>query len=297
MTAIVHDSREQLSTRLLKAAAKNSYDPTVDIDWAAELSQDKAFMPYLRVSLYGTQLWDEMSEDQRRELSKQELASIAGTGLWFEMILIQMLTRWAYHQDPQAPHTQFALTEIGDETRHIIMFAKAISRLGAPTYRPPAPIHHLARVYKALAKGVTVFAPVLVAEEMTDRLQRSIMNDEDVEPLVRMVNRIHVVEESRHVRFARDEVARQMPRLGPLSTVVASTISALVSAFVAGSLINPDVYVQVGLDKRRAIREARNNPYNHETKRWMAEKIMAFLGEQGLLTWSARPIYKFAHLI
>lgn len=297
MTAIAHDAREELATRLLKSAAKNSYDPLVDIDWEAELSEGKSFMPYERVSLYGTKLWDEMSEDQRRELSKQELASIAGTGLWFEMILIQMLTRWAYHQDPQAPHTQFALTEIGDETRHIIMFAKAITRLGAPTYRPSAPIHHLARVYKALAKGVTVFAPVLVAEEMTDRLQRSIMNDEDVDPLVRMVNRIHVVEESRHVRFARDEVARQMPNLGPVGTLVTSTISALVSAFVAGSLINPEVYAQVGLDKRRAIREARNNPYNHQTKRWMAEKIMGFLDEQGLLTWSARPIYKFAHLI
>ena len=29
----------------------------------------------------------------------------------------------------------------------------------------------------------------------------------------------------------------------------------------------------------------------------MAEKIMAFLGEQGMLTWTARPIYKLVHLI
>ena len=126
-----------------------------------------------------------------------------------------MLARWAYHQDPQDPRTQYALTEIGDETRHILMFAKAIDRLGTPTYRPRRFVHQLARVYKATADGPALFAPVLVAEEITDRLQREMVNDESVHPLVRMVNRIHVVEEARHVRFAREEVARQMAEHRP----------------------------------------------------------------------------------
>ena len=60
-----------------------------------------------------------------------------------------------------------------------------------------------------------LFAPVLVAEEITDRLQRATMNDEAINPLVRMVNRIHVVEEARHVRFAREEVARLDAALRP----------------------------------------------------------------------------------
>src|SRR5262249_15351209 len=152
-------------------SSKNSYDPQLDIDWDAPVEDDNldvAFMPLERVSLYGTPLWERMSEQQRIELSRQELASVAGTGLWFEIALIHMLARWAYHQDPQDPRTQYALTEIGDETRHVIMFAKAISRMGVPTYRPRAAVHHLARLYKAVARGPALFAPVLVAEEITD---------------------------------------------------------------------------------------------------------------------------------
>ena len=164
----------------------------LDVDWDAPVVEGMAFMPLERVSLYGTDLWERMSEQQRIELSKQELASIAGTGLWFEIILVQMLARYAYHQDPQAAHTHYALTEIGDETRHIIMFAKAIERMGCPTYRPPRYVHELARIYKATARGPALFAPVLVAEEVTDRLQRVTMNDETINPLIRMVNRIHV---------------------------------------------------------------------------------------------------------
>jgi hypothetical protein len=222
---------------------------------------------------------------------------VASTGLWFELILIQLLSRWAYHQDPQDPRTQYALTEIGDETRHILMFAKSIARLGAPTYRPRKLVHQLARIYKATAVGPALFAPVLVAEEITDRLQREMVHDESVHPLVRMVNRIHVVEEARHVRFAREEVARQMSSIGPIAKVISNVASAIVAAFVASSMISPDVYKEVGLDPAEAVNAARQNPNFHETRRWMAAKIMAFLDEQGMVTWYSKPIYGLAHLI
>jgi hypothetical protein len=255
------------------------------------------FMPFERTSLYGTALWERMSEEQRVELSRQELASVAGTGLWFEIILVQMLARWAYHQDPQDPRTQYALTEIGDETRHVVMFAKAISRIGTPTYRPSNFVHQLARLYKATARGPALFAPVLVAEEITDRLQRETVNDETVHPLVRMVSRIHIVEEARHVRFAREEVERQMAKAGPIAKVISNLASAVVATFVAESLISPDVYRTVGLDVDEAVKAARENPNWHESRRWMAEKIMGFLADQGMLTWYTKPIYGLAHLV
>src|SRR4051794_27255791 len=129
--------REQVrrtAGRLLSSSSRNSYDPGLDIDWDAPVDLDMKFMPLERTSLYGTAVWERMSDEQRYELSRHELASVASTGLWFEIILIQMLARWAYHQDPQDPRTQYALAEIGDETRHVLMFAKAIARIGTPTY-------------------------------------------------------------------------------------------------------------------------------------------------------------------
>ena len=290
-------ARERTAMRLLGSSSKNSYDPELDIDWDADVDLDLAYMPMERVSLFGTDLWEQLSEAQRIELSKHEMASVASTGLWFEICLIHMLARYAYHQDPQADHTRYALTEIGDETRHVIMFSKAIERMGVPAYQPPRYVRQLARLYKATARGVTIFAPVLVAEEITDRLQRETMNDDGIHPLIRMVNRIHVVEEARHVRFAREEVARLMPLLGPVGRTVTNTVSAAVAAFVVTSLISPDVYVAVGLDPKEAARVARKNPYNHDTRRFLGEKIMKFLDEQGMVTWSSRPIYKLVHLI
>ena len=79
--------------------------------------------------------------------------------------------------------------------------------------------------------------------------------------------------------------------------VINNVSSAVVASFVASTLISKDVYRQVGLDPVEAARAARTNPHWHESRRWMAEKIMAFLDEQGMLTWYTRPIYAAAHLV
>jgi hypothetical protein len=290
-------ARVGTAQRLLGSSTKNSYDPQLDIDWDAPLPEGFAFMPFERVSLYGTPLWDELSPEQRIELSKHELASIVSIGLWTELILIQMLVRDAYHRDPRDPRTHYELTEIGDETRHVIMFAKALDRMGVPAYRPPRFVHHLARLYKATARGPMLFGPVLVTEEITDRLQRESMNDDGIHPLVRMVNRIHVVEEARHVRFAREELSREMPRLSPLARAHHRLVAAIVSALVTSVLIDPAVYESVGLDHAAARRVARANPHHRQTVRWMGEKIMRFLGENGMVTRVTRPIYRAANLL
>jgi P-aminobenzoate N-oxygenase AurF len=285
------------ATRLLGSSSKNSYDPGLDIDWDAPPIDGMAYLPFERASLYGTPMWEQMSHEQRIELTKQEVASIASTGLWFEIILIQMLTRYAYHRDARDPQTQYALTEIGDETRHVIMFAKTLEALDAPHYRPNKFLHHAARVYKATARGPMVFGPVLVAEEMTDRLQRTTMHDESIHPLIRMVNRIHVVEEARHVRFAREEITRTVPGLSRGKLAWNQLVTAVVAVAVAESLVSPDVYANAGLDAREARKQARENQHFAETKRWMAEKIMAFLQENGMVPRWSRPIYRLGKLI
>src|SRR6188472_2603917 len=77
--------------RLLRSSAKQSYDPDVDIDWDAPLVEGAWFMPPERLSLYGTSLWESMTDVQRVDLSRHETASIASVGLWFELILMQIM--------------------------------------------------------------------------------------------------------------------------------------------------------------------------------------------------------------
>lgn len=122
--------REATAERLLKSSARLSYDPDVDVHWAAPLNEDQFFIPERLVSLYGTPLWDTLTRAQRIELSRQELVNTVSVGIWFEIILMQMLLRASYRQDPTTRHVHYALTEVADECRHSTMFATLIERVG-----------------------------------------------------------------------------------------------------------------------------------------------------------------------
>ena len=289
--------RDRTAERLLDSSMRNSYDPDVDIDWDAPLVEGKGFMPEERVSLYGTVLWDRLSAEQRLELGKHEIGSITGVGLWTEIVLMQLLARYAADLDPRSPHTHYALTEIGDETRHSIMFGKAIARLGLPAYGPPRAVRAPAKVFGAVIGGPAMFASVLVVEEMTDRLQRSMLDDERIQPMIRMINRIHVVEEARHVRYAREELVRGLVSSSRSARELHRLVTAVVAHTVVNVLVHPAVYKAVGLDPREARAAALANPHHRESRRWMGEKIVAFLTEVGMIGGPSKRIWKNAHLL
>jgi hypothetical protein len=131
--------REDGARKLLTSSARHTLDPAIEIDWDAPLVDGCWGMLPERTSLYGTALWDRLDERERITLSEHEVASLLSVGLWFEVILMQMLTRYAYDVDLRESHAQYALTEVGDETRHSVMFARAVSTLGTPDYRPHGP--------------------------------------------------------------------------------------------------------------------------------------------------------------
>ena len=94
-------------------------------------------------TLYGTPLWDGLTEEQRVTLTIHEYCSISGVGIWFECLLMQLMLRDIYGDDPAQPHVQWALTEIADECRHSVMFARTAETFGAPSYQPPTSILRL----------------------------------------------------------------------------------------------------------------------------------------------------------
>ncbi|WP_203829713.1 AurF N-oxygenase family protein [Actinoplanes palleronii] len=298
MTTVTPPDRDRTATRLLRSSAEHSYDPAVEIDWDAPFVEGKYFVPAHRSSLYGTALWDRMTLDQRIELTKHEAASIAGLGVWFETILMQLLIRGYFKDDPTAAHAQYALTEIGDECRHSVMFGKMIARLDTPVYRPEGINQYLGTWIAHTATGPRMFAAILIAEEILDTLQREAMADETVQPLVRMVSRIHVVEEARHVRFAREELARQI-RLAGKSRLAFDRLVIARAAYLTGTrLIDPRVYQAVGIRPRDGLAAARANPHYRETMRWAGERIVGYLSELDLIGGgAAKALWKASGLL
>ncbi|HET6153680.1 MAG TPA: diiron oxygenase [Marmoricola sp.] len=288
MTATLPTPDTALVDRLLKSSARQSYDPDVDIDWDAPEVPGLWWMQPERMSLYGTDLWDRLSPEQRIELSKHEVASIASVGLWFEIVLMQLLLKDVYRSDPTSPRTHYALTEIADECRHSTMFGRAIGRFGVPTYGPREPLRTFGKLGPAVLRGASAYAGILIGEEPVDRWQRAAISDEQLQPLIRMVSRIHVVEEARHVTFARDELEKSVREMSRPERLWHQTMTAQIAYATMRSLVHPNVYASVGIDPMTGRRAALSNPHYRATIAWMGEKIVPYLDEQGMIPASGR---------
>ena len=289
--------RQELSSRLLGSAAKKSYDPVVDIDWAAPIPDSLYGLSPEWSTLYGTPLWDSLSEEQRVTLTTHEYCSISGMGIWFECLLMQLMLRDVYGEDPAQPHVQWALTEIADECRHSVMFARTAEKFGAPSYQPPASILRLGKAFVKRFDGAAAYAAILVAEEILDIFQRDLMKDERVQPLTRATSQIHVVEEARHMRFAREEIARRTPELSRWQLRWHRIGVASVAAIVAENLVQPEVYAAVGLDPAEAKAAARANDHYADKLRAASSGLVAFLREVGLIGGPSELLWKRARLI
>jgi hypothetical protein len=289
--------RERIADRLLRSTAARSYDPELDIDWSAPPEEGKIYLPEHRSTLYGTPLWDRLTPDQRRELGKHEAASVAGFGIWLECILMRLLAKQAYEENPVTRHVQYALAEMAEECRHSTMFARLIEWMGVPYYGPPRHVHALGRLLTTTARGPAMWGAILIGEEITDRYQREMVADDSVQPIVRMVNRIHILEEARHIGFARAELTRSAARLPLAERPFQRMVLGRVAYIVARHLISPEVYRSVGLDPAEARRVALANPAHHETIRYGSEKIVAFLREAGMIGPPATHLWRRAHMI
>lgn len=276
-------TRDEYAERLLKGSVKKSYAPVVDIDWDTPLDPDKFFLPPRLVSLYGTPLWHSMPREQQVELSRQELANTLSAGIWFENILNQALLRKMMHQDPTARATHYELTELGDETRHMVMFGRAIEHIGAKPVRPRLYQRVIINTLPFFFRGSVLWVAALIGEEIFDSLQRQMMDDSELQPFVQRVMRIHVTEEARHIQFARDGLRKRTPDMPWLTRVWVGNLNGVGGLFFRHLFSHPVQYRRAGLDGRAARRIARASAHRHAVQAAGFAPLAAFLEEVGLM--------------
>ncbi|MFC9786672.1 diiron oxygenase [Rhodococcus sp. NPDC127528] len=292
MPATTPTDREVVAARLLAGSIKRSYNPVVDLDWDAPLVEGRYFLPPTVLSLYGTPMWESMSEAQRIELSRQEAANILSVGTWFENILLQALLRDLLHRDPTSLQTRYTLTEMGDECRHMTMFGRAITAMGTKPFqlRP-----HQAMVANLLSKtfrGTMLWVAALIGEEIFDATQRRVQNDPQLQPMMSRVMRIHVTEEARHIRFAREGVRSRVARTHPIEKAWVGTVQGVGGLLLQRLFTNPAIYERAGLDVREARRQALANPHFRENQRRGFDGLAAFLQENGLMRAPSRAMWR-----
>ncbi|MGV9675802.1 AurF N-oxygenase family protein [Nocardia sp. NPDC003482] len=271
---------DAVTTMLAESAAALSMDIDA-IDWDRGFDPDLFFLPEHRASLYGTRLWDRLTREQRIALTRYQSASMYTVGAWVETVFGQTLLRRVYDVDPRSSQARHLYTEVAEECRHSTMFGRVIAAIGGSDYRPARWLRRLGKLPGVWAPPLLVLGLTLCVEEYFDALQREIELDPALQPLVRQISRVHVVEEARHLTFARAELTALLPN-SPVERVLLGFAYGPVLFVLTRSFVAPAVYADAGLDARAAAAIARGNPHWRDTQRWGYERAMRTLDRVGV---------------
>jgi P-aminobenzoate N-oxygenase AurF len=274
--------REKTADRLLRSSAERFYDPDVDIDWDAPWVPGKTWLPEHRVSLYGTKLWQRLTPEQRIELGKHELVSLLSFGIWAEGVLSSVLLRVVGRGPVTSRHSLYALTEVAEEARHSTMFARLIEKTGVAPYRQSRFSRVLDKTVQLIPIGPATYGGTLLIEEVLDRGQREAMADENVQPHVRQLMRIHVLEEARHIGYARGELRRGLAKRGAIRRAPHRFVLALFAVTIYPLMITPRVYRSVGISPLRGFVAAIRSPQYRANMTFMSEPMLRYFAEVGM---------------
>lgn len=257
---------------LLEQLATNSspyHDPLLRLNWDA-LDTKAYWLPPTAISLFGTPEYDALAENTRIRLSQYEFTGFIQAGLWLEAIFVERLSRNLKHTQ-SAQELAYYLHEIREESGHSLMFLKLMEKSGL---RLPGVWRNRPRMADFLGRhapiNTTLFwLAVTIGEEVPDKLNRYIRRhgSDSVDPLIRQMCTLHVIDEARHIAHARSALERSLLRTSALQKkILTPVINVLIRQFVSTFYLpQADVYELTGLNPGHQWREtARRNPVRHE---------------------------------
>jgi hypothetical protein len=247
--------------------------------------------------LFGTPLWAEMSEAERVRLTRAEVAQFLGVGIWLEVGLQVALLRASHSADPSRPDVKFLLNECADENLHSLMFVDVIESIGSHCHPHDRMLKFFGWLFRHFAWGEVAYGIVLAGEEIFDVMQRDWMASDDVAAPIRRSSYIHVVEESRHMAYARRQIRDRLVGISRLRRFISTMILASGTHLIARTLINRRVYEELGLDWDVVRSNIDANEHHRMMFRKAAEPFIEFLSKEGLLNFGARWIYRKSNLL
>ncbi|MGH8488452.1 MAG: diiron oxygenase [Gammaproteobacteria bacterium] len=231
-------------------------DPFQALDWPESLDKAQWYFSPELVSIYGMPEYDALPEDQKELLSFYETVNFFSLNIHGEKALIEGLARNLYVRENPAisPYLHHFLDE---ENKHMIYFGRFCTYYAGKIY--PDKKMLFPREYAPGEEEVLFFIKVMIFEEIVDVYNTSMATDERLVPIAREINRLHHVDESRHLAFGRAIVKWLFEHYsGRWSEATLAAVREYVTGYLLSTwreYYNVDVYRDVGLQDPYGLQE------------------------------------------
>lgn len=237
--------------RLIKVSKDAPIDPNTFIPWEISPNDTFDYMPKTLFSLYGHELFDTLTESQKKELAKSEVAQAMYSYGWSEGLACLFFYRYLVTlRDNVSAEYRYLLIEIFEETCHQQMFSRAIETLKIKTI-PATRLHRFAGwVTTRFLPDDVVFMSVLAIELVTEMYGAEIVRQPNMYPVLLKVSELHKIEEDRHMYFAELLLKRYTENASLLRRSVYSIVVCLNIYFMRTLYVRKEIFEKMGLNPK-----------------------------------------------
>jgi hypothetical protein len=249
--------------RLSTASLKRILEPDTEVPGQIG---DGQVLPDELLSLANVpELFERLSDEQRKVLAREEFGSIVDTGVRFESVLMAGFSFEIIGKaDLTDPRVTYLLHEMGEETRHSRLFVRLLSQV-KPTAKNPidGPVARVAQhvLMPFLTAMPSLFCLlVLSGEEVPDLLQKLASEHPDTDPMIRAVSKYHRQEEARHLAFARMIFPEQWAAARRFERFLVRHLGSQIAIAMFDTIVHPGVYATVGLPTWQTWKAVNRSP-------------------------------------
>jgi hypothetical protein len=297
---------QKLLARLCAASVVRRYEAYRDIAWDDPEMQVDPDDPRWELPddhpLGATDWYKSQPPEKRARIGLNMTAGFCYTGRIFEGVLSRGLLRFAATQPHNSLEYRFAYHEVIEEAHHSLMFQEFVNRTGLPV---PLVNADLIQVTSAVAEYGTTFPELLFiyalgGEDPIDYVQREgYRKRSDRHPLIQRISQIHIVEEARHVAFARSYLRLNVPKLSDAKRTEMSLAVPGILGLLSSLMMQPPEHIieTYGIPSDVIDEAFTNNPAHRELVVNSLAKIRALCEELGLMTPEAAQLWQQAGLL
>ncbi|MGQ0750066.1 MAG: diiron oxygenase [Betaproteobacteria bacterium] len=279
------------SAVLLERLSHNSAayrDPLTHIDWR-QFDSERVWLPESALSLCEVPEFAALPDATRRRIAQHEFANVMLCGLWLESVFLQRLSRRLGPALPRGEY-EYLLHELREEAGHSLMFLRTIEagELALPpgAWQAPRLADFVAR--HSPVDGALFWLAVVIAEDVPDKFNRRLRQyGDELHRGVRQVCTLHLIDEARHITYARSRLEELLQQCGAVSRAGLSVAARLLLRQLAAVFYFPPAryYELAGLNDGAAWRRrALQNPARQRFVRQCLAPTLRLLRSSGLLS-------------
>ena len=276
---------QEVAARLSAISRQDSYDPFLLFEWSDSLPVTDYWMAPELMTCYGTQVWDEFTEEQKLTLSRWEAVNFFSLNVHLIRDLIGGVADRIY--ETRFPGlSDFFHDFISEENKHMWFFATFCLKYGGKVY-PSGKTFPAGSTDEEVLRDLMVFGRIMIAEELCDAYNIQMAEDTRLPALVQQINRVHHHDEARHIAFGRQMMRalaeRAASTAGPEGLRVVGDYLARYEQVCLHAFYNPTVYADAGIEGGRRLRaRLLEDPAREKIHRDLMSKTTTFLERLGL---------------